>query len=126
LETTHASRTPAATQLERSILSLTVAGLLNCANPQLSLKSGRGVDKFCQRFEKLLGFAGMLQAVTRLPSVGLVPDDLGQAQRCQNVTHPPHASANGARDLARAQFLSRSEDIHNRESQWVAQEAAET
>jgi len=79
-----------------------LARLLNCANPQLSLKGGRRIDKFCQRFEKLLGFAGMLQTVARLPSVGLISDKLGQAQRCQNVTHPRHAAANGSGDLTRA------------------------
>jgi hypothetical protein len=33
---------------------------LNCANAQPSPKGRRRINKFCQRLEKLLGFAGML------------------------------------------------------------------
>jgi hypothetical protein len=64
-----------------------IARLLNCANAQLSLKGRRRINKFCQRYEKLLSFAGMLQAIACLSPVGLVPDDLGQPQGRQDVTH---------------------------------------
>jgi len=37
---------------------MAVARLLNCANPQLSLKGGRRIDKFGQDFEELPGFRG--------------------------------------------------------------------
>ena len=82
-------------------------------------KAGKGV-------EDLAHFAWVLEPVSGLPSLGLIPHHLSEPQCRQNIADPRDAPANRPGDFARAHVSIFCEELHDREGYRVPKEPAQT